>query len=649
MPREISSATRLDTLRKEAKRWLRQLRDGDAQARERVSNVYPDAQPEPGLRDVQHALAREYGYESWIALKRVVGERGEDLQSAPLLTMEAYEALAEDFVGAFDKRDDAALARLNAHYQRSFTFDDLWAEVWRRVYAFRQRSSKVPQNYLGPDEARVVLAQDTGFGSWEALAAAVRTGGARVPAYAIDSKENRIAPRRRLSGDEWDDLFAVMKERRITALDAGGLMTDEAMARIATLDQVTSLSLGGSRSLTDDGLRHLARMPQLEQLDLSEYPGGRLTDRGLAVLRDLPNLRKFGMAWQRGITDEGVGNLRFCDRLEEVGLMGSPTGDGAIRALAGKPNLRVFNTGALVTDEGLPLLHEFPRFKTWRGGHPPSKDDADVAGRLLIDGPFTDRGLASLAGLEGVADLDIFWHARAMTSDGFAALAGLPNLLSLGADGKLSDDIAMRHFAAIPRLFKLRAQEAVASEEGFIALARSKSLGGFWGRVCPNFGSRAFLAFSRMPSLQRLGVGLANVHDEALAAFPSFPSLRELTPIGVQDPGFRHIGRCHRLERLTCMYCRDTTDQATEHIANLKIRYYYAGLTRITDHSLEILARMPSLEEIEFYECKGITDAGLRFLVRLPNLKALSVGESPGVTLTGTKVFPSQVRVQYTT
>jgi hypothetical protein len=270
MPREISSATSLETLRKEAKRWLRQLREGDAPARERLTHAYPDAQPDLGLRDVQHALAREYGHESWIALKRAVGERTEDRQTAPLLTMEIYEALADDFVRAFDHRDEPALGRVNAHYHRSFTFDDLWAEVWRRVYAFRQRSSKVPQNYLHPDEARLMLAQDTGFGSWDALAAAVSTGGNRVPSFAIDTKDNKIAPRRTLSGDEWDDLIAVMKERRITALDAGGLMTDDVLARVATVDHVTTLSLGGSRSLTDDGLMHLARMPQLEHLDLTE-------------------------------------------------------------------------------------------------------------------------------------------------------------------------------------------------------------------------------------------------------------------------------------------------------------------------------------------------------------------------------------------
>ena len=84
-----------------------------------------------------------------------------------------------------------------------------------------------------------------------------------LPPFSIDAKENRIGPQRHLTDREWDRLIAVMKERGITALDAGGLMTDDVLARIAALDHVTSLSLGGSRQLTDDGLRHLARMPQL--------------------------------------------------------------------------------------------------------------------------------------------------------------------------------------------------------------------------------------------------------------------------------------------------------------------------------------------------------------------------------------------------
>src|SRR5262249_56922763 len=109
--------------------------------------------------------------------------------------------------------------------------------------------------------------------------------------------------------------------------------------------------------------RHLAGMPQVERLVLSEYPGGKLSDRSLEVLRHLPNLRSFEMTWQAGISDAGVSNLRFCEKLERVDLMGSPTGDGAIEALQGKPFLRSLSTGRLVTDEGLRLLKNIPQFK----------------------------------------------------------------------------------------------------------------------------------------------------------------------------------------------------------------------------------------------------------------------------------------------
>ena len=647
MPREITPATSLETLRKEAKRWLKALRADVGDARRRFDAAYPMPIGAVTLRSVQHALAREFGLENWNALQQALATRLSADAPPRLLTIADYERVAHDWVRAFEAHDEAALQRVNAHYQRSFTFDDLAAEVWRRVYAFRQRSSRVPKNYLTLDEAQVVIAQDAGFGSWTALADAVATGTPGVPPYAIDTASSHIGPQRQLTTDEWDALIDAMRERRITRLDARGMMTDALLARIATLEHVTSISMGGSRQLTDDGLLHLAQMPQLQQLELNEYPGGNLTDRGLEVLRHLPALRTFEMSWQRGITDAGAANLRFCDRIERVGLMGTPTGDGAIDSLEGKAHLRHFESGRLVTDNGLRVLHRLPRFKRWHDATAPGDSEIGEPVRLLIDGPFTNAGLAGLAGLEGVTDLDLFWHVTGITSDGFVHLAGLPNLMALGADGNLSDDISLRHMAAIPRLRRLRAQEAVATDAGFEALSRSQTLERFWGRECPNFGNRAFLAFSHMPALQSLGVSLKNVDDETQAAFPAFPALRELTPIAAQDPGFRHIGRCQRIERLTCMYCRETTDTATEHIAALRLRYYYAGLTLITDRSLEILGRMTSLEQVEFYETKGVTDAGLVFLAGLPNLREVALDSLPGVTLHGTRVFAAGVRVKY--
>lgn len=652
MSRKISPATSLDTLKREAKRWLKALRAGGPTARARFDRAYPGGPATPGLRDVQHALAREYGCESWIALRKAVAHAA-GLAATPTRKHSAhdYARLAGDLVAAFDARDEAALQRLNQHYARAFTFDDLWAEIWRRVYAFRQRSSRVRNNYLQLAEAQLLIAQDAGFGSWDALIAATATGAPPVPAHVVDAAESRIEPRRRLTDAEWDELIAVMKAQRLTSLDAGGLMTDAVLARIAALDHVTSLSLGGSRELSDDGLQHLARMPQLQSLNLNEYPGGKLTDRGLEVLRSLPNLRDFAMTWQRGITDAGVANLRFCEHLERVDLMGSPTGDGAIDALQGKAKLRSLSTGRLVTDAGLALLQNLPRLSTWTGPSDASSDDAPAEGgaRLLIDGPFTDRGLSQLAGLAGIFELDLFWHVTGITSSGFAHLAQLPNLSVLGADGGLSDDEAMGYFAAMPRLRRLRIQETAATDAGFEALSRSTSLAFIWGRDCNGLGNRGFIALSRMPSLRGFGLSLKHVDDRALATLPQFPALRELTPIGAQDSAFAHIGRCQRLERLTCMYCRETTDAATEQIRALRIKYYYAGLTKITDRSFEILGGMPSLEQVELYECNGVTDAGLVFLARLPQLRQVALDTLPGVTLEGTRVFPEHVRVRYST
>jgi len=68
---ERDPEVRSERLRKEAKRWLKALRAGDEAARVRLERALqrPASAPEPGLRAVQHALAREQGCESWAELR----------------------------------------------------------------------------------------------------------------------------------------------------------------------------------------------------------------------------------------------------------------------------------------------------------------------------------------------------------------------------------------------------------------------------------------------------------------------------------------------------------------------------------------------------------------------------------------------------
>lgn len=60
----------LDDFRADARRWLDRLAERHPLAIVRLKRAYPDAGEPPALEDVQHALAREEGYDDWAALER---------------------------------------------------------------------------------------------------------------------------------------------------------------------------------------------------------------------------------------------------------------------------------------------------------------------------------------------------------------------------------------------------------------------------------------------------------------------------------------------------------------------------------------------------------------------------------------------------
>jgi hypothetical protein len=284
-----------------------------------------------------------------------------------------------------------------------------------------------------------------------------------------------------------------------------------------------------------------------------------------------------------------------------------------------------------VSDAGIPLLHELPLFKTWQGG------DEELAlfthecepNHLWLRGTFSDRGMRHMCGLDGLFRLNIDDARLAITAAALAPLSTLPHLAWLAVDAK---DDWMPAVARMPALRYLSAQDTSAGDEGFVALSASSTIEYIWGRRCHNLRRRGFEALSRMPALRGLSVSCLNVDDSGVAALPEFAALRELMPMDVPDAGYRHIGRCERLESLILMYCRDTTDAATEQIAGLgRLTYYFNSYTMITDRTPELLSGMTSLERITFDTCHGLTNAGLARLARLPRLRELRVS-GRGVT-----------------
>jgi len=640
-PRRLS----IEQLRKQAKELLRQLRNGDPPALERLRKCKPTVS-DPILADTQFILAREHGFESWPKLVH-------HLQRSSGL--EQHRQIAADLVAVYNSADAEAATRLNDLFHSTLNTERIRDFI--RDKLFNLPDTERRQNNFTLDDAQIVVAQLYGFSDWNELVQSSSTSASdlhsapfvlssKPPFYRIDWANNRIEPRQPMSSKDWENVCSAIKELGLTSINSVGLIGDDDLEIISQLDQITSLNLDGSKSLTDKGLQHLARMPQLRELIL----GGQITDQTLSVLGQLPELRVFKMFWQDNITDQGISNLKFCEHLEEVDLLGCNTGDGAIAALAGTPNLSRFKTGRNVTDDGLALLQQFPAFKAWPAEEPRfglMSFSAEPT-NLLIDGPFTRQGLNNLRGLDGLAGLSFFWHTSQLRGDDLQSLDGLPNLVYLGCQGELCDDDAMQHIAAHPKLRMLMGQGTVATDEGFRSLSRSQTIEYFWGRECPNLNGPGFVALSQMPALKGLAVSCKFVEDAALATLPDFPSLKELLPMDVRDDGFRHIGRSEQLESLILMYCRDTTDVATSHLTAMpRLKKYHAGYTLITDVSLEMLSQIKSLEEISFEGCKFITDDGIPFLTTLPNLREISIGGCPKVTRSGVKGFASGVRVNY--
>ena len=208
MGRTLTSKSNLDTLKKDAKRWLKALRAGDAKARQRLAVAWPQAPAEPVLRDLQHALAREYSQDSWIALKAALDDlvlsrqsRAERIEAVLGHAWEgdlsvAQRILKRDPTIATENLFTAALCGEVAEVERYLARDP---EAARRAGGARNWTALAYVTYgrLDPvhavEIARLLLAAgadpdfqfDDGWGtSFKVLTGAIRLGEGARPSHA---------------------------------------------------------------------------------------------------------------------------------------------------------------------------------------------------------------------------------------------------------------------------------------------------------------------------------------------------------------------------------------------------------------------------------------------------------------------------------
>lgn len=195
MSRTLSYDSTLENLKKEAKRWLKALRAGDAQARRRLLAATPDAPAAPGLRDIQLALAREYGLPGWEALRLALDELA--------MARRSHAERVEIVLHSAWSGDPAAAARIVARWPEIST-GNIFAAVATGNFADVERRLAAE-----PDAA----IRKGGPLNWEPL---LYLAYARLPGAAAQALEIARAlldhgadPNARFT-DDWENPFTVL-------------------------------------------------------------------------------------------------------------------------------------------------------------------------------------------------------------------------------------------------------------------------------------------------------------------------------------------------------------------------------------------------------------------------------------------------------
>lgn len=110
---------------------------------------------------------------------------------------------------------------------------------------------------------------------------------------------------------------------------------DEGLRHLAGLSNLEELELYGHSHISDAGLAHLAGLTKLKWLNLD---GSRVTDAGLVHLRGLTNLTRLYLSGTK-VTDEGMAELTRHQHLEDLDISRTAVTEAGIHKLKTLPKL----------------------------------------------------------------------------------------------------------------------------------------------------------------------------------------------------------------------------------------------------------------------------------------------------------------------
>lgn len=155
------------------------------------------------------------------------------------------------------------------------------------------------------------------------------------------------------------------EERPIALCLHGGELSESQLRSIAEWQHLNSLILTDCR-VAEDGLQPVYELPELRVIEFSFTDLPRYGLSGVERARSLHSLSLLHCAW---VDDAEIAHLLHLDGLEELHLSKTSISDAGLAQLAALPRLEELSIDgcALITDEGLMKLSDFPALRRVRG------------------------------------------------------------------------------------------------------------------------------------------------------------------------------------------------------------------------------------------------------------------------------------------
>jgi Leucine-rich repeat (LRR) protein len=277
----------------------------------------------------------------------------------------------------------------------------------------------------------------------------------------------------------------------------------DGLVDLATLRNLRALDLGSNSGVTDQGLKALVPLTQLQTLSLRSTP---ITDAGIAALLPFQRLKHLDLS-TTAISDRGVAKLIALGGIDSLDLSYTKVTDAGIQKLVALKGLRSLNlSGTAVTDRALGNVAVMQPLESLS----------------LINTQTTEAGLKKLGALGQLKTLEL---ANTKASDAvLKELRRLKNLEVLDLSGTPITDAGLKALAGLKRLQTLRLDYTAITDAGIKELAALSGLERLELENCRAVSDASVSHLARLEHLNYLDVMMTRVSPAAR------DQLREVLP-----------------------------------------------------------------------------------------------------------------------